>query len=94
MATTFCTNHVRQLGTNLVIYARHRRPETALRLRMHLSMLGMFIAGGVISTLLCQYFGLRAIWGAAILLAFVFIRLCRADLFYERDRLEAKPHGH
>ena len=94
MATTFCTNHVRQLGTNLVIYARHRRPETALRLRMHLSMLGMFIAGGVISTLLCRLVGLKAIWGAAILLAFVFIRLCRADLIFERGRLNTKPHGH
>lgn len=94
MATTFCTNHVRQLGTNLVIYARHKRPETALRLRMHLTMLGMFIAGGVVSTLLCQYFGLRTIWGAAILLAFTFFRLCRADLVFERGKLNEKPRGH
>ncbi|MBR2190022.1 MAG: DUF1275 domain-containing protein [Eubacterium sp.] len=94
MATTFCTNHIRQIGINLVIYRRHRRPETALRLRMHLSMLGMFIAGGVASTLLCEFFGLRAIWGAAVLLLIVFIRLCRADLVFERDLLSEKPRGH
>ena len=94
MATTFCTNHIRQIGTNIVIYARHRKPETAARLRMHLSMLGMFITGGVISTLLCQLTGLRAIWGAGLLLLFIFLRLCRADLSYERGKLDEKPHGH
>ena len=50
MATTFCTNHLRQTG--------------------------------------------RALLGAEIPLAVVFIALLRADLGAERDKLEIKPHGH
>lgn len=95
MATTFCTNHVRQAGVFLTKWLRHRG-DTAFRRRflVHLLMLGSFAAGAVVSTLACRFLGGRAIWGAALLLLIVFIDLANADLTKEKGLLELKPAGH
>lgn len=94
MATTFCTNHLRQTGVKFVKWFRHGNKEMLAGLLMHLSMIGAFTAGGIVSALLCTAFAGRALLGAEIPLAVVFIALLRADLGAERDKLEIKPHGH
>ncbi len=94
MATTFCTNHLRQVGVNLVKAATKKDKSAAMRLKMHFAMLIAFVAGAVISTFLCVRFGGKAIWFAEILLLIVFIDLLRADLIYEKDQINTVPHGH
>ena len=94
MATTFCTNHLRQTGIHLTKCMRHRsRAELGLALS-HIGMLAVFVAGGAVCTVLCPLFLGRTIWGAALLLAVVFANLLYADLRTERGLLSRKPAGH
>lgn len=46
MATTFCTNHIRQLGNSLVRYVRTRDSDSFKRIKMHGNMLFIFFFGG------------------------------------------------
>ena len=94
MATTFCTNHVRQVGSNLVKWLRSGNKEARGKMFAHLLMIGSFVAGAVASTFLCGYLGGKTIWCADILLAIVFFALLRADLGEEHDKLDVVPHGH
>ncbi|MCI8477270.1 MAG: DUF1275 domain-containing protein [Oscillospiraceae bacterium] len=94
MATTFCTNHVRQTGVHLTKWLRSRHPEDGARCLAHIGMLLAFAAGGVVCTMLCPRFLGRSIWGAGILLAVVFADLLYADLCKERGLLFRKPAGH
>ena len=94
MATTFVTNHIRQTGSNLVKAVRDNDPKASLRWKMHGSMILFFLAGGILSTVLCTFFDVRAIIGAVPLLIYTFIRLCIADRTYERDLLYRTPRGH
>lgn len=94
MATTFVTNHIRQTGSNLVKAVRDKDSRAALRWKIHGSMILFFIAGGIISTVLCGFFHVRAIFGAIPFLAWTFLRLCIADRTYERELLTRTPHGH
>lgn len=94
MATTFCTNHLRQTGIHLTKCLQHRsRDELALFLA-HVEMLAVFVAGGMVCTILCPRFLGRSIWGAALLMAAVFADLLYADLRKERGLLSRKPAGH
>jgi uncharacterized membrane protein YoaK (UPF0700 family) len=95
MATTFCTNHLRQTGIGLVKWIRHQGDWTYLkRMWCHVGMLSVFIVGGVISTILCRIFMGKAIWGAAIILIIIFIDLLHADLKTEKGMLNLIPNGH
>ena len=94
MATTFCTNHVRQVGIHLHKFIANRDIAFLGRSLRHLRMLGMFVLGGVLGTLMCNFFGGRAIWGALIPMSFLFFKLLHADLTVERDRLNTLPKGH
>lgn len=96
MATTFCTNHIRQVGTALygLLAGRGGDPVCLRKLWAHASMLGAFVVGGVLSTFLSLRLLGRAIWFAEIPLGLVLIDLLRADLGKERERLEQLPHGH
>ena len=94
MATTFCTNHLRQTGIHLTKWARRRdRREMTLFLE-HVGMLAVFVAGAVGCTVLCPLLLGKAVWGAALLLLVVFLDLLRADLGAERGLLARKPAGH
>lgn len=79
MATTFCTNHIRQVGVHLVKWLREGDAAARERLLMHLFMILAFIAGAIVSTILCAHFQGRAIWWAEIVLCIVLIDLLRAD---------------
>lgn len=94
MATTFCTNHVRQLGINLVKWIHKGSKEARDKLRMHFLMLICFVAGGIGSTIIGMHFGGKSIWGAEILLLIVLIDLLHADLISQRDKIHVVPHGH
>lgn len=94
MATTFCTNHLRQTGIHLVKYIRNKENSYLKRSLCHLGMLFMFIIGGIISVVLCKFFLGKAIWGADVLLVIVFVDLVYADLTKEKDLLYQKPSGH
>lgn len=45
MATTFCTNHVRQVGSNLVKWLRSGNKEARGKMFAHLLMIGSFVSG-------------------------------------------------
>ena len=94
MATTFCTNHLRQVGIHLVKWRRKGDDGSLRRSLKHLYMLGFFIGGGIISTILCHLFLGKAIWGASIILIVLFIDLLHADLTIERNLLSKAPMGH
>lgn len=95
MSTTFCTNHLRQLGVAIVKNIRKGGDsDQETRIAEHFKMLGVFVIGGVISTVLCRYFLGRAIWAALIPLSVVFADLLYADRKKEHDYIENTPHGH
>ena len=94
MATTFCTNHVRQVGIHLHYFLTKRDLTFLKRSLRHLGMLGMFVLGGVIGVFTCRWMGGKAIWGTAVPMLVLFISLLRADLTVEKERLHTLPHGH
>ena len=94
MATTFCTNHIRQTGVHLAKWLRGGHPQERALCLAHMGMVLAFAAGGVVCTLLCPRFLGRSIWGAGLLLAVVFADLLCADLGRERGLLSRKPAGH
>ena len=94
MSTTFVTNHIRQFGSSLSHAVFERDKKAALRWKLHAVMIIFFLAGGIVSTLICSFTGVRAIWGSLPLLLIIFIKLVIADRTYEKSLLEKAPHGH
>ena len=84
MATTFCTNHLRQTGIACCMALRTRERRYIRRSLCHLGMLAVFVLGGVVSTVLSRRIQGRAIWAALVPLAFVLADLLHADLREER----------
>lgn len=93
-ATTFVTNHIRQVGSNLAKYIRHHDSASWSKVSIHGKMILYFILGGVLSTVSVRLFQYKAIWGSILPLLMVFIRLAYADRTYEKELLEKVPHGH
>lgn len=95
-ATTFCTNHTRMLGSNLirVIFRRKQYPEAMEKVKSHGVMLLCFILGAIAAAFLCRFFTVHAIWFAIIPLTILFADLLKADLTTEKDMLEVAPRGH
>lgn len=94
-ATTFVTNHIRQIGSNLAKLARHPEDHGLRRkVKAHTSLLLCFTAGAVISTMLCEAFSYRSLLGALIPLGCTLVRLVHDDLVLERGQLDVVPHGH
>ncbi len=94
MATTFCTNHIRQIGVSLAKYVRHREAGALKRGLVHISMVGCFLGGGLILTACCASLQEKAIWLAILPLLADFLILARADLGREHELLEQIPSGH
>lgn len=93
-ATTFVTNHIRQVGSHLARFVRHRDSGSRDRLLIHGSLILFFALGAVVGTLCATLLGYRSIWGSALILLAVFIRLAYADRSYEKELLAKVPHGH
>jgi len=94
MATTFVTNHIRQIGAWAVKALRKHDEQARARALKHLTMVGVFLLGGVILTLACGVFGAKAIWLALLPLAVCLAVMLRADLVVEKAEFDRKPHGH
>jgi uncharacterized membrane protein YoaK (UPF0700 family) len=96
MATTFCTNHLRQVGIALCKTLRHRGEDRAYYRRAleHLGMLFVFVLGGVCATVLCNILLGKALWITLIPLGIVLIDLLYADIKKEKGKLDLIPRGH
>lgn len=94
MATTFCTNQLRQVGVGFAKAVRKGDREGLHRALFFLGMLGCFFGGGVLSTVACHLVEAPAIWLNLIPLGIVLFRLVHADLKEEKDQLSRKPAGH
>ena len=97
VATTFVTNHIRQVGIGLAKEWHHRHSsDKSHRARMarHAGMLFFFALGVVIGTVCCHLAAGRAIWLTILPLGVVFATLLHADLTTEKDLVEQKPAGH
>jgi len=97
MATTFATNHIRQIGIGLAQEVRHLHTDNKShrkRLSAHFQMLMFFFAGTVIGTIACVRIAGRAILLTLVPLGVVFAALLHADLTTEKSLLEQVPKGH
>lgn len=96
MATTFCTNHIRQVGLSVCKAIQHpaERRSHFKRMGIHLGMLFSFLVGGVLSTFFSRLLLGKAIWLSLIPLGVVLADLLYADLIKEKGQLGQVPHGH
>ena len=97
VATTFATNHIRQIGIGLAREVKHRHTGNHSHreeLFVHLYMLLFFFAGASLGSLFGHWMGGRSIWLTLIPLVVVFAALLKADLGEEKNRMEQKPAGH
>ena len=96
MATIFCSDHLRQLGSSLTKWLR--KDENAAKMgekaAAHGWMLLSFALGALIAALLSGVTGVRTIWVALVPLGIVFGDLLRADLTKEKQLLDMTPRGH
>lgn len=97
MATTFATNHVRQIGVGLAKEVKHMHnidKSHRDKLLQHFEMLVFFLFGAVVGTVLCNLFLGKAIWATLIPLGLILCTLLHADFTVEKDMMEKKPAGH
>lgn len=96
MATTFVTNHVRQIGISIARIMRHHEQESEARAKAmkHARLILAFFMGGTVMTFASRYFAEKSVWLAVIPLSVCFVFLLRSDLIYEKAMLDLKPHGH
>ena len=97
MATTFATNHIRQLGIGLAKEILHRHSEDKshrVKILRHFQMLIFFVLGAVVGTVFCNLLAGRAIWVTLLPLGIVFGAMLHADLTTEKNMVEKKPAGH
>lgn len=97
MATTFATNHIRQIGVGLAKEIKHPHTKDKThrpKLQQHIEMLIFFLIGSAIGTVLCKLFLGKAIWATLIPLGIILCTLLYADLVTEKNMLQKKPAGH
>lgn len=97
VATTFVTNHIRQVGIGLAKELHHRwSADKSHREKWarHAGMLFFFAVGAVVGTVFCHLIAGKAIWVTILPLAVIFVSLLHADLTTEKELFEQKPSGH
>ncbi len=97
MATTFATNHVRQIGIGLANEIRQLHSEDKShreKLKKHFLMLVFFLGGVTVGTVFCRLISGRAILLTLIPFAVLLGTLVYADVADNRESLEQKPSGH
>ncbi len=97
VATTFATNHIRQIGVGLakeVMHFRSKDKSHRGKLGRHFCMLMFFLVGAVVGTFFCNIFSGKAIWVTLIPLTVIFAALLHADLTTEKEMTDKKPAGH
>lgn len=97
MATTFATNHIRQIGGGLAKEVKHLHTKNKShreKLLQHFEMLIFFLVGSIVGTILCNLLVGKAIWATLIPLGVIFCTLLHADLTTEKEMMGKKPAGH
>ncbi len=97
MATTFVTNHIRQIGVGFAKEVRHRTSSDKSfrkKTNRHIQMLLFFAGGAAIGTVFCNLLAEKAIWITVIPFGIIFSVFLYADLKAEKDRIYQKPSGH
>lgn len=97
MATTFATNHIRQIGIGLAKEIKHfHLPDKVhrIKLKAHFEMLIFFLVGTIIGTILCNIAGEKAIWATLLPFGVIFVIFLYADLISEKGLKKRKPAGH
>ena len=97
VATTFATNHIRQIGVGMAKELRHRHSEDKShrpKLLKHTQMLFFFSVGAIVGAFFGNLILGKAIWITIIPLGVVFVTLLHADLTTEKSMVEKKPSGH
>lgn len=95
MATTFATNHIRQIGVALAkVLKKNKDFFYRNKLKRHFQMFICFTAGSIIGTVFCNRMQGRAIWMNLIPLTILFVVFLQADLKIEKDKADQKPKGH
>ncbi len=97
VATTFVTNHIRQIGVGFAKEIHHRKSNDKshrVKLFKHLAMVFFFLMGVIIGTVFCNLLSGKAIWLLLFPFGVVFVALLHADLTTEKELLEKKPSGH
>ena len=97
VATTFATNHIRQIGVGLAKELQHfhdKEKPFREKLLRHLGMLLYFLFGAVVGTVFCNLFVGKAIWITLLPFGVIFAALLHADLTTEKNMVEKKPSGH
>lgn len=94
MATTFCTNHLRQVGVSFSKAITHKDKAYLKRMLLHIGMLFVFALGASVAAFFSAKILGKAIFIALIPLFIVFIKLLYADLKTEKDELYKIPQGH
>lgn len=81
MATTFCTNHIRQIGIALAaLFGKDPQKREVLRIGgIHAVMVLCFMVGVAASAVGCRLMGVKAIWCALLPLAILFVDLFKSD---------------
>ena len=92
MATTFATNHIRQIGIGIAKEIKGKDTTHRKKLFKHIRMLLFFLSGATIGTVLCHLFLGRAIWVTLIPLGILLSQFIKEDVHMES--LEQVPHGH
>ena len=88
MATTFCTNHVRQVGLAAAKAVRQHSLKSLKRGGRHLAMVFSFLLGCVSVTLLSGFLGAGTVWLTLVPLGIILVKLIRADLLIAREERE------
>lgn len=94
MSTTFCTNHVRQLGIAIAKVCRKHDMAASRRFMVHLQMICGFVCGAALLSCAGNCLQEKSIWLALVPLCAVFISLIHADIVTEKDTMSRKPRGH
>ena len=96
-ATTFATNHIRQIGVGLAKELKHHNAQDKPHrkgLCEHFAMLAYFLAGSFIGTIICNIAAEKAIWATLVPLGIILVIFLYADFVSERSLKERKPVGH
>lgn len=80
MATTFCTNHLRQVGVNASHALFSRDAEAIRRLTIHCKMIGGFFLGALVGTILSRWFRGQAVLLLILPLSYLFTAFLKDDI--------------
>mgnify|MGYP003291691134 CR=1 FL=1 len=81
LSTTFCTNHMRQMGIALAGLISGNSKAESLRIAgANGIMLLCFMVGAAAAAVICRFMGVKAIWCVLLPLVILFAALLKADL--------------